>query len=60
MSPVIQEITDELEILCHNFTLCVSTDAFESRILSSIYELLTLGPSILRILQIDDYIVINY
>ena len=31
------------EILRHNFTLRVSTEAFESRILSSIYKLLTLA-----------------
>ena len=30
------------EILCHNFTLRVSTEAFKSRTLSSIYKLLTL------------------
>ena len=34
------------EILRHNFTLRVSTEAFESRILSSIYILLTLGPAL--------------
>jgi len=40
--------------LHHNFTLHVSTEVFESRILSSIYKLLALGVNVLNVIVLLD------